>query len=146
MFEVTTLGQPLEVLKTQMAANRSQTMAQAARTVWSRGGIAGLYQGLIPWRVSQGRVTVADGRAWIEASSKGAVLLFTASEVETVAMANGISKASAGLLGGMVGGLAQAYLTVGTFVTPSWPAPTSDHILRKIRVGTLPLNHTFGSC
>lgn len=49
MFEVTTLGQPLEVLKTQMAANRSQTMGQAFSTVWSRGGVAGLYQGLIPW-------------------------------------------------------------------------------------------------
>lgn len=49
MFEVTTLGQPLEVLKTQMAANRSQTMGQAFRTVWSRGGVFGLYQGLIPW-------------------------------------------------------------------------------------------------
>lgn len=32
-----------------MAANRSQTMLQAAKTVWSRGGIAGVYQGLIPW-------------------------------------------------------------------------------------------------
>ena len=49
MFEVTTLGQPLEVLKTQMAANRSQTMGQAFRNVWSRGGVAGFYQGLIPW-------------------------------------------------------------------------------------------------
>lgn len=49
MFEVTTLGQPLEVLKTQMAANRSQTMGQAFQTVWSRGGIKGFYQGLIPW-------------------------------------------------------------------------------------------------
>jgi hypothetical protein len=47
--EVTTLGQPLEVLKTQMAANRSQTMLQAVQTIWSRGGVAGFYQGLIPW-------------------------------------------------------------------------------------------------
>lgn len=54
MFEVTTLGQPLEVLKTQMAANRSQTMGQAFRNVWSRGGVSGFYQGLIPWvRVPQ---------------------------------------------------------------------------------------------
>lgn len=49
MFEVTTLGQPLEVLKTQMAANRSQTMGQAFKSVWSRGGFKGFYQGLIPW-------------------------------------------------------------------------------------------------
>lgn len=49
MFEVTTLGQPLEVLKTQMAANRKQTMAQAFNSVWARGGLKGFYQGLIPW-------------------------------------------------------------------------------------------------
>ena len=48
-LQVTTLGQPLEVLKTQMAANRSQTMFQAVQTVWSRGGVSGFYQGLIPW-------------------------------------------------------------------------------------------------
>lgn len=47
--QVTTLGQPLEVLKTQMAANRSQSMFQAIQTVWSRGGVLGFYQGLIPW-------------------------------------------------------------------------------------------------
>jgi len=100
MFEVTTLGQPLEVLKTQMAANRSQSMFQAVQTVWSRGGVAGFYQGLIPW-------------AWIEASTKGAVLLFTASEIETATVAVGISPAAAGLLGGMGGGIAQAYATMG---------------------------------
>ncbi len=49
MFEVTTLGQPLEVLKTQMAANRSQSMPQAFQNVLSRGGLKGFYQGLIPW-------------------------------------------------------------------------------------------------
>jgi hypothetical protein len=49
MFEVTTLGQPLEVIKTQMAANRSQSMKQAFSTIWSRGGVSGFYQGLIPW-------------------------------------------------------------------------------------------------
>ena len=49
MFEVTTLGQPLEVLKTQMAANRKQSMGQAFRSVWSRGSVFGFYQGLIPW-------------------------------------------------------------------------------------------------
>jgi len=99
MFEVTTLGQPLEVLKTQMAANRSQSMVQAVRTVWSRGGVAGFYQGLIPW-------------AWIEASTKGAVLLFTASEIES-ATTGVVSPAVAGLLGGMGGGIAQAYATMG---------------------------------
>ncbi|KAJ6574975.1 mitochondrial carrier domain-containing protein [Mycena capillaripes] len=97
---VTTLGQPLEVLKTQMAANRSQPMLQAWKTVWSRGGVAGFYQGLIPW-------------AWIEASTKGAVLVFTASEIETATLGMGVSPAVAGLLGGMSGGVAQAYATMG---------------------------------
>jgi len=100
MFEVTTLGQPLEVLKTQMAANRSQSMLQALQTVWSRGGVSGFYQGLIPW-------------AWIEASTKGAVLLFTASEIETATVGLGVNPAVAGLLGGMGGGIAQAYATMG---------------------------------
>ena len=49
IVQVTTLGQPLEVLKTQMAANRQQTMLEAMKTVWSRGGVSGFYQGLIPW-------------------------------------------------------------------------------------------------
>jgi hypothetical protein len=113
MFEVTTLGQPLEVLKTQMAANRQQTMFQATKTVWSRGGVAGLYQGLIPW-------------AWIEASTKGAVLVFTASEVETATLGMGISPAVAGLLGGMTGGVAQAYATMG-FTTCMKTAEITRH-------------------
>ncbi|KAF9015515.1 mitochondrial carrier [Cyathus striatus] len=100
MFEVTTLGQPLEVLKTQMAANRSQSMWQACRSVWARGGVVGFYQGLIPW-------------AWIEASTKGAVLVFAASEVETASLSAGIGPGFAGLLGGMTGGIAQAYATMG---------------------------------
>ncbi|KZT61417.1 putative YHM2-protein of the mitochondrial carrier family [Calocera cornea HHB12733] len=100
MFEVTTLGQPLEVLKTQMAANRSQSMLQAVSTVWSRGGPLGFYQGLIPW-------------AWIEASTKGAVLLFTAAEIENRSIAAGLAPGWAGLLGGMGGGVAQAYATMG---------------------------------
>jgi hypothetical protein len=100
MFEVTTLGQPLEVLKTQMAANRSQSMWQACRSVWARGGVSGFYQGLIPW-------------AWIEASTKGAVLVFAATEVETASLGAGINPGFAGLLGGMTGGIAQAYATMG---------------------------------
>ncbi|PWN51115.1 mitochondrial carrier [Violaceomyces palustris] len=100
MFEVTTLGQPLEVLKTQMASNRGQTMGQALSTVWSRGGVLGFYQGLIPW-------------AWIEASTKGAVLLFTAAEIEKGAKNAGIGAGAAGLLGGMGGGIVQAYATMG---------------------------------
>lgn len=101
MFEVTTLGQPLEVLKTQMAANRSQSMYQAFQTVMSRGGITGFYQGLIPW-------------AWIEASTKGGVLLFASGEIEKAAQKTlGVGPAISGLLGGMGGGVAQAYATMG---------------------------------
>ena len=41
MFEVTTLGQPLEVMKTTMAANRTDGMAGAVARIWSRGGFFG---------------------------------------------------------------------------------------------------------
>ncbi|KAJ3211851.1 hypothetical protein HDU67_004232 [Dinochytrium kinnereticum] len=94
MFEVSTLGQPFEVIKTQMAANRGQSMPGAIAHIWSRGGVFGFYQGLIPW-------------AWIEASSKGAVLLFAASELEYGVRVLGGGPALAGILGGMGGGIAQ---------------------------------------
>ncbi|KAL3478838.1 mitochondrial carrier domain-containing protein [Aspergillus californicus] len=100
MFEVTSLGQPLEVIKTTMAAHRNDSLPAAMRRVWARGGILGFYQGLIPW-------------AWIEASSKGAVLLFVASEAEYHAKRLGATDIFAGMAGGMVGGIAQAYATVG---------------------------------
>ena len=41
------------------------------------------------------------------------MLIFTASEVETAGLGAGISPAFAGLLGGMAGGVAQAYATMG---------------------------------
>lgn len=41
LFEVTTLGQPLEVVKTTMAANRGDSFAGALGRVWSRGGVLG---------------------------------------------------------------------------------------------------------
>ncbi|KAI0068323.1 mitochondrial carrier [Artomyces pyxidatus] len=113
MFEVTTLGQPLEVIKTQMAANRSQSMLQALQSVWARGGVVGFYQGLIPW-------------AWIEASTKGGVLLFTASEIETATTSLGVNPAVSGLLGGMGGGIAQAYATMG-FTTSMKTAEITRH-------------------
>ncbi len=87
-----------------MAANRNQTMGQALKSVWSRGGISGFYQGLIPW-------------AWIEASTKGAVLIFTAAEVERAAASFGVSQAAGGLLGGISGGVAQAYATMGESIS-----------------------------
>ncbi|KAG2223941.1 hypothetical protein INT45_009393 [Circinella minor] len=100
LFEVSTLGQPFEVIKTQLAANRGQSLAEALKTIYSRGGAFGFYQGLIPW-------------AWIEAASKGAVLLFTASEFEYRSRAAGASPFMAGIVGGMTGGIAQAYSTMG---------------------------------
>ncbi|CAD6505761.1 BgTH12-01248 [Blumeria graminis f. sp. triticale] len=100
LFEVTTLGQPLEVVKTTMAANRGDTFSCSLGKVWSRGGVLGFYQGLIPW-------------AWIEASTKGAVLLFVASEAEYFARTFGARDFTAGIAGGVVGGVAQAYATMG---------------------------------
>lgn len=105
-----------------MAANRQQTMFQALRSVWARGGVAGFYQGLIPW-VSVSLSTVCGlslilnfgAQAWIEASTKGGVLLFTASEIESGIIGLGVNPAAAGLLGGMGGGIAQAYATMGRF-------------------------------
>lgn len=100
LFEVTSLGQPLEVVKTTMAANRSDGFTSALGRIWQRGGVLGFYQGLIPW-------------AWIEASTKGAVLLFVASEAEYYARNFGASEFGGGIIGGMTGGVAQAYATMG---------------------------------
>ncbi|WBW71160.1 mitochondrial carrier, tricarboxylic acid Yhm2 [Schizosaccharomyces osmophilus] len=100
LFETSSLGHPLEVTKVQMAANRTQTMEQVLKSILSRGGILGFYQGLIPW-------------AWIEASTKGAVLLFTSAELEYWGRRAGFSSTAAGALAGMGGGIAQAYATMG---------------------------------
>ncbi|TPX42423.1 hypothetical protein SeMB42_g04949 [Synchytrium endobioticum] len=100
MFEVSTLGQPFEVLKTHMAANRGDSLPQSVAKTFQRGGLLGFYQGLIPW-------------AWIEAATKGAVLMFAASELEYHFLSMGFSGGAAGILGGMGGGIAQAYTTMG---------------------------------
>jgi hypothetical protein len=48
MFEVTTLGQPLEVVKTTMAANRSDGFSSALGRIWQRGGVFGcMYHRLV---------------------------------------------------------------------------------------------------
>ncbi|KAH6988188.1 mitochondrial DNA replication protein [Ilyonectria sp. MPI-CAGE-AT-0026] len=101
IFQVTSLGQPMEVLKTHVAANRGDSLAEAVRKTWGRGGFRGFYQGLIPW-------------AWIEASTKGAILILTSTEVEYYAQKHlHASNAVAGVFGGVAGGAAQAYLTMG---------------------------------
>lgn len=45
------------------------------------------------------------------------MLLFAASEIETASVAAGLSPAVGGLLGGMGGGVAQAYATMGAFMS-----------------------------
>ncbi|KAK1449558.1 mitochondrial DNA replication protein YHM2 [Colletotrichum melonis] len=90
-----------EVIKTHMAANRGDSLRQAVRKTYARGGPLAFYQGLIPW-------------AWIEASTKGSILFLASTETQYYAKkyldANPIT---AGVLGGVVGGAAQAYLTMG---------------------------------
>lgn len=41
LFEVTTLGQPLEVVKTTMAAHRGDGFMTALSRIWGRGGALG---------------------------------------------------------------------------------------------------------
>ena len=105
-----------------MAANRSQTILQATKNVWNRGGVAGFYQGLIPWvTISLFFISLllclqkTFMKAWIEASTKGAVLIFTASEVESATLNYGVNPGVAGLLGGMTGGVVQSYATMGVY-------------------------------
>jgi hypothetical protein len=53
-------------------------------------------------------------QAWLEASTKGAILILTSSEVEYYAKRHlQASNSTAGVLGGVVGGASQAYLTMG---------------------------------
>ncbi|KAL4963036.1 mitochondrial carrier domain-containing protein [Aspergillus stella-maris] len=102
VFQVTTLGQPMEVLKTHLAANRHDEIKDAIRKTWARGRWTAFYQGLIPW-------------AWLEASTKGAILVLTSSEIEHFMQKSFPNAPSAwgGVLGGIGGGFAQAYLTMG---------------------------------
>ncbi|RSH93588.1 hypothetical protein EHS25_007946 [Saitozyma podzolica] len=81
LAQVSTLGQPFEVLKTHMAANRSDNFRLAIRKTWARGGVAGFYQGLIPW-------------AWLEASTKGALLLKTAEITRNKMKSTGVTPPS----------------------------------------------------
>ena len=76
------------------------TVFTSARTYTNQCLRPTVYQGLIPW-------------AWIEASTKGAVLLFVASEAEYYAKVAGANNFVSGISGGMAGGLAQAYATMG---------------------------------
>ncbi|KAG8356564.1 hypothetical protein FVEN_g5721 [Fusarium venenatum] len=101
IFQVTSLGQPMEVVKTHVAANRRDNLCTAISKTWARGGVRAFYQGLIPW-------------AWVECSTKGSILFLASNEVEYYSRTVlGISPAVAGTLGGVAGGAAQSYLTMG---------------------------------
>ncbi|POY71642.1 hypothetical protein BMF94_5336 [Rhodotorula taiwanensis] len=136
LFEVTTLGQPFEVLKTHMAANRQDSLRTAISKTIGRGGFKGFYQGLIPW-------------AWIESSTAGAVLLFTSSYVEDFAVHHsGMSRGAAGLLGGAIGGAAQGYLAMGVCTRMKTAEVTRNKTLAKVAKGAAPgataVPSTFG--
>ena len=70
------------------------------------------------------RLLIINSQAWIEASTKGAVLLFTASELEYYALRAQFSPFVSGIIGGMGGGIAQAYATV--------PLPSTSHHLQFV--------------
>ncbi|RGP63189.1 mitochondrial dna replication [Fusarium sporotrichioides] len=100
IFQVTSLGQPMEVVKTHVAANRGDSLRTAFSKTWARGGVRAFYQGLIPW-------------AWIECSTKGSILFLASNEVEYYSKSVfGASPAVAGTFGGVAGGAAQSYLTM----------------------------------
>ena len=124
VFEVSTLGQPFEVLKTHMAAHRADNLRTAFKKTMQRGGFAGFYQGLIPW-------------AWIEASTKGGVLLFASSEMDYYLKdAMGLSSSVSGILSGMGGGLCQAYTTMG-FCTFMKTVEVTRHKQAGVHISTL---------
>lgn len=98
------------------------------KKIWARGGVAGFYQGLIPWvsGITHGRrVCIHRRQGWFEASTKGAILLLSASEAERLSLkVLPTQTALAGSVGGLVGGLMQAYAVMGfttTMVSLSQP-------------------------
>ncbi|KAI0387229.1 mitochondrial carrier [Hypomontagnella monticulosa] len=82
--KVTSLGQPMEVVKTHVAAHREDSIRDAMQKTWRRGGFLGFYQGLIPW-------------AWIEASTKGAILILTSTEVEYYSKTHSLTYLTTGM-------------------------------------------------
>ena len=60
MFEVTTLGQPLEVCKTHLAANRGDSLASALRSIWNRGGVLGCKRSSISYHPAPFRISYID--------------------------------------------------------------------------------------
>eukprot|EP01063_Lacrimia_lanifica_P020006 TRINITY_DN27390_c0_g1_i1.p1 TRINITY_DN27390_c0_g1~~TRINITY_DN27390_c0_g1_i1.p1 ORF type:complete len:313 (+),score=32.90 TRINITY_DN27390_c0_g1_i1:42-941(+) len=106
LCKITTLGQPFKVLKTHMAAERHGSLRDACRVAYSRGGLRGFYQGLLPW-------------GWLECGTKGAVLMVTQNYTDYALQLTGAPRPLAAGMAGMVGGLAQSYTVMGvtTFMT-----------------------------
>ena len=70
MFEVTTLGQPLEVIKTTMAANRADSFGGALGRIWGRGGVFGCIFISPQITPSKWAKTSADNPSFCEQSTK----------------------------------------------------------------------------
>jgi hypothetical protein len=66
LIPVSTLGQPFEVLKTHLAANRHDSFRAAVQKTWHRGGVAGFYQGLMPWVSSPFSELIGMGRSFVQ--------------------------------------------------------------------------------
>ena len=60
-------------------------------------------------------------------------MLFCASEIETATVSMGVNPAAAGLLGGMGGGVAQAYATMGELIVSFHSIPFYISILNLFR-------------
>lgn len=72
------------------------------------------YHGFVPPPLPASFLRLISTQAWIEASTKGAILILTSTEVEYYAQKHlHASNAVAGVFGGVAGGAAQAYLTMG---------------------------------
>lgn len=83
-----------------MAAHRTETLRGACGRLYASRGLSAFWQGMIPW-------------AWIEGTTKGGVLLFSQNEITGFAQTAGIDPLTASALGGIGGGICQAYTTMG---------------------------------
>ncbi|KAI9046024.1 mitochondrial DNA replication protein [Aspergillus affinis] len=125
IFQVTSLGQPMEVLKTHVNDRSIFNFKIGCLTnlgswgsvcILSRTNSVGM---LFTWPPKYilpnlGRTPTKRIQAWLEASTKGAILVLTSSEIEYHARTKfSASPTMCGVLGGIGGGIAQSYLTMG---------------------------------
>lgn len=65
------MGQPLEVTKTTMAANRGDTFATALARIWGRGGVLGCkFQNPLFSRLAESAESITDAFSICEQSTK----------------------------------------------------------------------------